>query len=165
MDFSNLKILLMVVLPVGLMIVFMVIASIRASATRKARKQEYEKLSGRAKGVISNFRTEEYRRGHGENETVKYKCFMDYEFEVDGKVYHGKGEGSGALWERKKQMICYDPENPEKNCTKYYFEKMTGTGGMLSAVMCMVIIFIIVAVIFMKFKGISIQDLLSMIGI
>ena len=165
MGSKYLEIILMAVIPLGLMFIFMIYASIKSSAARKARIEKYKKYTGRADGLISNFRTEEYRRGHGDDEKVTYKCFMDYEFEANGRIYKGRGEGSGALWERKMQKICYDPDNPENNCTKYYYEKMTGSGGMLSAVLTMLIIFIVVLVVFMKLKGLSIQDLLTMTGI
>ena len=46
--------------------------------------------------------------------------YVTYEFEVDGQTYTGKGEGSPAFQVRKHQLICYDPSDPNLNCTLFY---------------------------------------------
>ena len=40
-----------------------------------------------------------------------------YEFEADGRIYTGKGESSTAFTTGKTQTICYDPSDPDLNCT------------------------------------------------
>ena len=67
------------------------------------------------------------RSAGSKNSGVKIVIYVNisYQFEVNGQVYYGEGEGSGAFWERDKQTICYDPNDPDDNCTLYYLNSKT----------------------------------------
>ena len=62
---------------------------------------------------------------------------------MDGKTYRGNGEGSGAVGKKHNQVVCYDPDNPENNCPKYYYDsKMgTGTGAILITIVIVIAVF------------------------
>ena len=53
------------------------------------------------------------------------KCFVTYEFYVNGRRYEGSSESSDSVLDKNEQVICYDPEDPNKNCTLWYLEKET----------------------------------------
>ena len=96
---------------------------------RNKRKMAY--MSGRAEGRILTSRTDrhEHVTGSGRDKEYHstYHCMLTYEFDVDGVTYTGSGEGSGAFWQQKHQTICYDPNNPDDNCTLYYYNDKTDT--------------------------------------
>ena len=124
-----------------LMIVMIIGSSIKSAAKRKIELERYKKMTGRAEGKILSIRTEEYRCHNRDGEDdIDYKTFVTYQFEVDGKLYKGSGEGSGAFWQKKKQMICYNPEDPTDNCTKYYHGMKTGGLGAFIVVILFVLL-------------------------
>ncbi|MBR4731672.1 MAG: hypothetical protein IK081_02790 [Lachnospiraceae bacterium] len=60
------------------------------------------------------------------NRNVKQeKCYVTYEFYVNGRRYEGSSESSDSELDKNEQVICYDPEDPSKNCTLWYLEKQT----------------------------------------
>ena len=96
----------------------------------KERQDYLNRFTGRAEGRIIEHHWKEYQTPKAMRQP-KYKednmddteiVFMvSYEFEVDGKTYTGNGEGSPAFQVRKQQTICYDPSDPNVNCTLYYY--------------------------------------------
>lgn len=156
---------IIVIIPILVIFVGSIIwASISDAIIRKKRREQYGKMKGRAKGDISNFKMHRKVRYRNGEKDYRYTARMNYEFEVDGKIYKGEGIGSGALWQRKQQVICYDPDNPEDNCTKYYYDRMMGKDSfimVLVALMTFVFIFGFVFYFFFKVKGIDINDFLD----
>ena len=58
------------------------------------------------------------------NRNVKQeKCYVTHEFYVNGRRYEGSSESSDSELDKNEQVICYDPEDPSKNCTLWYLEK------------------------------------------
>lgn len=130
-------------LPLLILIVVFIIVFGRArhqSKESQKRLKEYdiEKLewykyyTGRAEGRILKRRWESSSVSGARNGSVMKEDSMGssdlakivtYEFEVNGKTYTGKGIGCPHFQERKKQTICYNPSNPNENCTLYYFNR------------------------------------------
>ena len=110
-------------------IVFYVIFELTRIPKRLKEKAAFEHLSGRAEGTVTNYRKERILRYRStdpeQNDSYEYLTIISYQFEVNGQVYYGEGEGSGAFWERHKQTICYDPNDPDDNCTLYYLNSKT----------------------------------------
>ncbi len=96
-------------------------------------KKRMKHLTGRAVGTILNgtlyTETENYGHQNGQTgeTTTTHRYIVTYEFEVNGVTYRGQGEGSYAFWEKKRQKICYDPQNPEDNCTLFLYNSKTDT--------------------------------------
>ncbi|MBR6484390.1 MAG: hypothetical protein IKT14_05170 [Clostridiales bacterium] len=158
---DNIKIWLIGIPFAILMVALFIWSSVKDALRRKAIKEQYKKMSGRADGKISNFKMVRRSRYHNREEDVDYDAFMDYEFEVDGKIYKGHGEGSGALWKRKTQTICYDPEDPDNNCTLYIYDRKTGKTGCLTSLVVLITLVAIFGTVFyyfFKVKGIDIKD-------
>ena len=80
-------------------------------------------------GTVTNYRKERILRYESHDsetsDSYEYLTIISYQFEVNGRVYYGEGEGNGAFWQRDKQMICYDPNDPDDNCTLYYLNSKT----------------------------------------
>lgn len=103
----------------------------RLKAAKKEREERYRNYTGRAEGKIIEHHWETYlKSGVGTGRTMKEDTidatdsvfYVTYEFEVDGQTYVGKGEGSPAFQVRKYQTICYDPSDPNLNCTLFYLD-------------------------------------------
>lgn len=102
----------------------------RLKAAQKEKEERYTNYTGRAEGKIieHHWDTHLVSSGVGTGRTMKEDTidatdsdfFVTYEFEVDGQTYIGKGEGSPAFQVRKHQTICYDPSDPNLNCTLFY---------------------------------------------
>ena len=101
----------------------------RLKAVKKEKEERYKNYTGRAEGKIIEHHWETYMKsGVGTGRTMKEDTidasdsdfFVTYEFEVDGQTYTGKGEGSPVFQVRKHQTICYDPSDPNLNCTLFY---------------------------------------------
>lgn len=101
----------------------------RLKAEKKEREERYKDYTGRAEGKIIEHHWETFMKsGVGTGRTMKEDTidssdsvfYVTYEFEVDGQTYTGKGEGSPAFQVRKYQLICYDPSDPNLNCTLFY---------------------------------------------
>ena len=101
----------------------------RLKTEKKEKEERYMNYTGRAEGKIIEHHWETYMKsGVGTGRTMKEDtidasdsdCYVTYEFEVDGQTYIGKGEGSPAFQVRKHQTICYDPSDPNLNCTLFY---------------------------------------------
>lgn len=112
-------------------IVFLVIVELLELPQHKRNKHKMEYLSGRTEGKIltRSLVRDEYITGSGRNKEYNssYRCMLTYEFEVDGISYTGKGEGAGAFWKKESQTICYDPNNPNDNCTLFFYNSKTDT--------------------------------------
>ncbi|MCR5617266.1 MAG: hypothetical protein K6F83_03145 [Clostridiales bacterium] len=126
---------------IGLLIfavVFTIIGRIRYNSkstqerlkTKEKEKDEwFKRLSGRTEGRIIEHHWEDHGISTGphknseEDMDVTDTVFMvTYEFEVNGQTYTGNGAGSPSFGERESQMICYDPSDPEDNCTMYFYK-------------------------------------------
>ena len=101
----------------------------RLKAEQKEKEERYKNYTGRAEGKIIEHHWETFlKSGVGTGRTMKEDTidssdsvfYVTYEFEVDGQTYTGKGEGSPAFQVRKHQLICYDPSDPNLNCTLFY---------------------------------------------
>ena len=101
----------------------------RLKAVQKEKVERYKNYTGRAEGKIIEHHWETFlKSGVGTGRTMKEDTidssdsvfYVTYEFEVDGQTYTGKGEGSPAFQVRKHQLICYDPSDPNLNCTLFY---------------------------------------------
>ena len=90
----------------------------------KEREELLKNLSGRIDGKILEHHWEKRGKFNHTGDPIDDfdEVFMvTYEFEVNGQTYTGKGEGSPAFQAKGKQTICYDPSDPNVNCTLYYF--------------------------------------------
>ena len=113
----------------------------RLKADKKEKEDWVNKYSGTAEGRITehHWDTHLVSSGVGTGRTMKEdtidatdSIFMvSYEFEVDGKTYTGQGEGSPAFQVRKVQTICYDPSDPNDNCTLFYLNAMKYRYGLV----------------------------------
>lgn len=115
---------------VALIVGFLILFELSRIPARIRAKKAYSHLSGRAKGTVINSYEEKillssYHYSPDDRDHYEYKTIVMYQYEVDGKVHTGEGEGSGALWHRKHQMICYDPDDPGDSCTLFYLNKET----------------------------------------
>ena len=110
-------------------VVFILIELSRIPGRLKSKKA-YSNLTGRAMGTVTNRYKEQvlltpYYTSTDNRDHYEYKTRLTYQFEVNGRVYTGEGEGSGAFWQKNQQMICYDPEDPNTNCTLFYLKSKT----------------------------------------
>ena len=110
---------------IGLLVIF----ELSRIPKRLKAKAAFSHLSGRAMGTVTNYRKERILRYESHDsetsDSYEYLTIISYQFEVGGRVYYGEGEGNGAFWQRDKQMICYDPNDPDDNCTLYYLNSKT----------------------------------------
>ncbi len=102
----------------------------RLAECKKEKQDWFKNHSGRAEGRIlehhwDTFFTSGVRDGSSMKEdtidSTDSVFMVTYEFEVNGQTYTGKGEGSPSFQAREKQTICYDPSDPNDNCTLYYY--------------------------------------------
>ena len=126
---------------IGLLVIF----ELSRIPKRLKAKAAFSHLSGRAMGTVTNYRKERILRYESHDsetsDSYEYLTIISYQFEVNGRVYYGEGEGNGAFWQRDKQMICYDPSDPNDNCTLYTVDSMTKSHFLKT------LIFIIVALV------------------
>ncbi|MBR1797835.1 MAG: hypothetical protein IJ757_07485 [Clostridiales bacterium] len=140
------------IIAIVLVVIISVLSGIISFIRRGAERKLYKSMTGRADAKVLSRRMVEKRRNSGEDETVELKCYISYEFEVDGKTYKGHGEGSGAIWDKKHQKVCYDPDDPNNNCTKYLYDsKVSMAGSIIGFVL--VIAAVGIAVYFCKSRG------------
>ena len=142
------------VLSVVLIILFAVVSSVKSAARRKIERERYAKMTGVAVGtVLSRRMVKKNVRNTKDGEDYDLKCIIKYEFEAeDGKIYRNEGEGSGAFWERNKQKIRYNPENPSDNCTKYKYDDKMGISGAIGGIMFLLIMAGIALAVYWVFK-------------
>ena len=98
----------------------------RLQKKRKEREECFKRLSGRAEGRIVEHHWDRYGEYNYTRDPINdfdYLFMVTYEFVVNGQTYTGKGEGDPAFQAKKKQTICYDPSNPDENCTLYYYNR------------------------------------------
>ena len=137
-------------------IILLVIFDLSRIPKRLKAKAAYSHLSGRATGTVTNYRKERILRYEStdpeQNDSYEYLTIISYQFEVNGRVYTGEGEGSGAFWQRDKQTICYDPNDPDDNCTLYYLNSKTKSHFLKTLIFFfgMLILFYIAIVVFAK---------------
>ena len=104
----------------------------------------YKNYTGRALGKITKRDVISVQNGHDDEGNLRYttKCMVSYEFTVGGVLYKGEGEGSGAGRDKYEAEICYDPSDPDQNCTAYYFNSKTKS-HFLSTLIYLIILFAI----------------------
>ena len=111
-----------------LMVVLWIASSVKAAARRRIEKEHYQKMSARATGTITKRNvTKELRekRSDEDKDEYDYVCYVSYTFVANGQTYSGYGEGSRAHKHKNEQTICYDPTDPNSNCTEYFYKKKT----------------------------------------
>lgn len=125
-------------------VIFTIIGRIRYhSKATQERLAEYERekqnpfrnYSGRARGKIIEHHWEQhsgnngimnlFRRNTDVSDDQNDVFMVSYEFEVNGQTYTGEGMGNPDVQERNYQTICYDPSDPNINCTFYYMKSKT----------------------------------------
>lgn len=120
-------------------------------------KKEMNYLTGRAVGTILSgeyYITSNdvaHPTGQTPESSSTHTYIVTYEFKVNGVTYQGQGEGSYAFWERKRQTICYDPKNPEDNCTLFYYDSKTDTNVLKTvfSVSIWVILFFAIIIVYL----------------
>lgn len=127
---------------------FLVIFELSRIPARIKAKKAYSHLSGRAMGTVINSYKEQillssYHYSSDERDHYEYKTIVMYQYEVDGQVHTGQGEGSGALWHRKHQMICYDPSDPGDSCTLFYAKRETKSHALKTLIVFIVVLAVI----------------------
>ncbi len=129
------------VLSFVLLLIFIIASSVKNSAIRKKKREHYAKMTGRAEGKVLSWRMVKTNvRNTPEGEDYNLKCIVKYEFEADdGRIYRNEGEGSGALWNRRTQKICYNPEDPNDNCTKYVYDDKMGISDAVGGILFLLI--------------------------
>lgn len=115
---------------VGVAMLIDFIIEVIAIPGKKKNQKTMAYLSGRAEGKILKrdiVKHESKPAGRGGNGDVSNytECYVTYEFVADGITYTGRGKGSGNYIDRNSQIICYDPQNPDDNCTLYYYKDHT----------------------------------------
>ena len=111
---------------IGLFAVFFLSELLMIPSRLSARKR-YAGYTGRALGKVTKRNIYSVEDGHDDDghTTYKQKCFVEYEFTVGGTRYTGEGEGSMASRDKYETEICYDPSDPDQNCTACYFNSVT----------------------------------------
>ena len=137
-------------------VVLVVLFELSRIPKRLKTKAEFSHLSGRMKATIIDRhqeRTLTYRSTDPEeNDRYEYRTMVTYQFEVDGQTYTGEGEGSGAFWQSKEQMICYDPNDPSDNCTLFYYNSKTKSHFLQTLIFVVVILGVFYLAIVMSGK-------------
>ncbi|MBO7424076.1 MAG: DUF3592 domain-containing protein [Clostridia bacterium] len=123
---------------------------------RLQARARYKNYTGRALGKITNRNMISVQRGHDDEGRPEYttKCMVSYEFTVGGVLYKGEGEGSGAGRDKYEAEICYDPSDPDQNCTAYYFNSKTKS-HFISTFIYLAVFFAVIMIgiyFFMRFK-------------
>jgi len=127
----------------------------------KQRAQEkYKDYTGRAEGRILEHHWVRVSSGRrdpetGSEDTDSY-FIITYEFEVNGQTYRGEGEASASFKGRKTQTICYDPADPNRNCSLYYLNSQTKSPSSLRVLIYFIVraaIVIGVLYLIMKLAG------------
>ncbi|MBO4688157.1 MAG: DUF3592 domain-containing protein [Clostridiales bacterium] len=149
------KTMMIVIAVVAVIVVFAILNSIKNAARRRIEKEFYERMTGRATGnILSRNVTKERVETSRDDEEEKYEyvCYVTYEFVVNGITYKGSGEGARSGSQKKQQTICYDPADPNSNCTEYYYKKKTSS-HILSTLITLGIVAAVLVFAYMKSKG------------
>lgn len=94
---------------------------------RKRAQIRYANYTGRALGKVLKRYSVSVDDGVDEDGHRKYttRFIVHYEFTVGGVTYTGSGIGSSRLRDKYETEICYDPDDPEHNCTACFFNSET----------------------------------------
>ena len=136
---------------IALLAGFLILFELSRIPARLKAKKAYSHLSGRAMGTVINRYEEkilltDYHNSSDDRDHYQYKTIVTYQYEVDGQIHTGEGEGSGALWHRKHQMICYDPSDPGDSCTLFYLNRETKSHVLqtfIAIIACVVVVFFV----------------------
>ena len=148
-------------LELGLILGFLILLFWWSRSTEKkaiARAREkYKNYTGRAEGRILEHEWVRHYTGTKDSETgddnYDLLFMVKYEFEVNGQTYRGEGEASGSIKGRKTQTICYDPADPNQNCSLYYLNSQTTSPSCLRLLIYILIrLAIVIGVIFLIMK-------------
>lgn len=99
------------------------------NSAKKHAREKYASYTGRKTVRIQTREMVEtviYKDEKG-RDVCEDKCFVTYEFYVDGRRYEGSSESSDSELDKNEQVICYDPNDPNNNCTLWYLEKQTNS--------------------------------------
>ncbi|MBO4688290.1 MAG: hypothetical protein J5636_07225 [Clostridiales bacterium] len=148
-------------LELGILLAFFVLLIWWSRSTEKKAKaralEKYKNYTGRAEGRILEHHWVHVSSGRRDPETGKDDVdsyfIITYEFEADGQTYRGKGEASASFMGRKTQTICYDPSDPNQNCSLYYLNSQTKSASCLRVLIYMLVRFaILLGVIYLILK-------------
>ena len=85
-------------------IALIVLTELLSIPKRIKAKAAFKNLTGRAMATVTDYRKVRelrYRSTDSEtNDSYEYKTYISYQFEVNGQVYTGDGEGNGAFWKK-----------------------------------------------------------------
>ena len=123
---------------------------------RMKAKAAFERFKGRAMATVTDYRKVKelrYRSDDPEvNDSYEYRTYITYQFEVNGQIYTGEGEGDGAFSKRNKQMICYDPNDPNENVTLYFVNSKTKSTFFTTLFFFIGMVIAVVAIIYFSAK-------------
>ena len=127
-------------------IVIVVIFELMKIPKRLKAKAAFSHLTGRAMATITDYHKERILRAEStdpeSSDSYEYRTIIRYQFEVDGRIYTGEGEGNGAFWQRDKQMICYDPNDPDENCTLFFLNSQTKSHFFKTLIFCVIMLLV-----------------------
>ena len=86
---------------IALLAGFLILFELSRIPARLKAKKAYSHLSGRAMGTVINRYEEkilltDYHNSSDDRDHYQYKTIVTYQYEVDGQIHTGEGEGSGA---------------------------------------------------------------------
>ena len=142
--FSGLGLVILVFFAIFILTQLMMIPS------RKRAQVKYANYTGRTFAKVLNRYTISVDDGVDENGDRKYKskCIVSYEFRIGGVTYKGECEGSSKGRDKYETEICYDPSNPDLNCTVYYFDSVTKSHFLSSFIFFVVVFALMLAGIY-----------------
>ena len=123
----------MILIPFLVLLVWVIyVLAKEKKQNREAAQVKYKNYTGRVEGRVLEYHWVKSNPGKyirdpetGRVETQD-EFIVTYEFVVDGRTYTGTGVGSTSPSRRKFQLICYDPSDPDQNCTLYYLNGQIG---------------------------------------
>lgn len=133
---------------------FLILFELSRIPGRMRAKKAFAHLSGRTMGTVVNLYEDKTLitsanqssdgRDHYDSRTI-----VTYQYEVNGQLHTGEGEGSGAFRDRKQQMICYDPEDPGNSCTLYFLNSKTKSHFVQTLVTVVImLVLLVLAIVF-----------------
>lgn len=135
---------------IGFIVIAVLIELMKIPRRIKA-KAAFSHLSGRAMATVTDYHKERILRYEStdpeSSDSYEYRTIISYQFEVNGQIYTGEGEGNGAFWKKNKQMICYDPNDPDENCTLYFLNSTTKSHFLSTVIFYVVMLLVIYAAI------------------
>ena len=123
----------MILIPFAVILVYVIyVLAKEKKQNREIAQVKFKNYTGRVEGRIleshwNKINSGKYIRDPETGRVESQEEFIvTYEFVVDGQTYMGTGVGSTSLSRRQFQTICYDPSDPNQNCTLYYLNGEIG---------------------------------------